>query len=212
MKILILEKATLDAVAYEASDVLSRGGIILYPTDTIYGLGCDALSDTAVKKIYTLKGRVEEKNMSCMVSDRAHIEKLGVITRDSEILAKHFLPGALTLVLSKHDTITSGIAHGRDTIGVRIPNHPFSLSLAYIFGKPITVTSANISGMPTEHTVEKILAQFGNKADLIDLVIDAGTLPSSVPSTVVDCTVSPPRILREGAISSHDIFAVLHKE
>ncbi len=212
MKILTLENASLDAVASEASRVLSRGGIILYPTDTIYGLGCDALSDEAVKKIYILKGRREEKNISCVVSDRAGIEKLGVITRDVEILVKHFLPGALTLVLPKHDHITSGIARGRDTVGVRIPNHPFSLSLARTFGRPITATSANISGMPTENTIEKILAQFGKKADLIDLVIDAGILPSSLPSTVIDCTVSPPRILREGAISSKDIFAVLHKE
>jgi len=212
MKILTLEKDTRDEVVREASQVLSRGGIVLYPTDTIYGLGCDALSDTAVKKIYLLKGRLEEKNISCVVSDRAHIEKLGVITRNIEILAKHFLPGALTLVLQKHDHITSGIAHGRDTVGVRIPDHPFSLSLARTFGKPITATSANISGMPTENTVEKILAQFGEKAEFIDFVIDAGTLPSSLPSTVVDCTVSPPRILREGALSSQDIFAVLHKK
>lgn len=209
MKIVLLTLENIDQVAAEAALVLSRGGIIVYPTDTIYGLGSDALDDEATKKVYTLKGRNQDNTLSCMVSGMQNIEQLGLITEDVEKIALSFLPGPLTLVITKHDNVTTGIAAGRNTIGIRIPNHPFSLTLAKTFGKPITATSANISGMPTEDSVEKILAQFGDTAGHIDLVIDAGILPPSPPSTVVNMSVTPPQILRQGAISPEKIFEAL---
>ena len=179
--------------------------IILYPTDTLYGLGVDATNPEMVQKLNTLKGRGSEKHLSIAVADTAMLEKYAEITPLAERLIEKFLPGKLTLILNVRDPGFGHIAY-EGTIGVRIPNQEQVLELIREFGKPITATSANVSGMTPERTPESILKQFGEKAGMITKVIDIGELPPSEPSTVVDARGEKPVIIREGAISKVAIF------
>lgn len=188
-----------------AVDVLRAGGIILYPTDTLYGFGGDALSNEVVEKIQRIKGRDEKKPIHAIVADMEMAGRYGEIHETARQLAGKFLPGPLTLILKKKKGIDTGIAKGMETFGIRIPDNRFCLDLAHEFGKPYTTTSANLAGQETERSVEAILAQLGEKANLIDLVIDAGELPERMPSTVVDVSSGEVRILREGAIPVQDL-------
>jgi L-threonylcarbamoyladenylate synthase len=193
------------SAASRAAQVLATGGIILYPTDTLYGLGADAFSDSAVDKIYAVKGREIGKPIHCIVADVASLQGYGEMNDAARSLAQRFLPGPLTLILKKYPGIDGGIAREMETIGIRIPADAFCTALALAFARPYTTTSANISGMKPELSVDRILAQLGERASLIDLIIDAGTLPERLPSTVVDVSSGEPAILREGAIPSAEI-------
>ena len=196
----------------KALAALSAGGVILFPTDTLYGFGADALSDEAVEKIYKIKGRDERKPMHAVASDIAMMEEYAGVPDMARMLAKEFMPGALTLILRKRDGINTGIAHGIPTIGFRIPNNPFCLKLAKEFGRPFTATSANRSGEKPECNARTILEQLGEGRNKIDLFIDAGELPECQPSTVVDCSGKEPIILREGAIPASDIWNAIRGE
>ena len=182
---------------------------MLYPTDTLYGLGADALSDTAIAKIYTIKERDTGKPMHAIVADVAMAERYAEVDDRARTLAEKFLPGPLTLILEKKPSVATGIGRGMDTIGIRIPDDAFCRALARVFDAPITTTSANKSGLSTARRVDKILEQLGERAQKIDLIIDAGELSESKPSTIVDLTGPKPLILREGAISSSEILALL---
>lgn len=173
--------------------------IVLYPTDTLYGLGVDATDARMIERLKGLKGRGNEKHISIAVSDLEMMRAYAEVTPLAERLADAFLPGKLTLVLTPKN-LPEELGTGTGEIGVRIPDHDQALGLIRVLGVPITATSANVSGMPTEHTPEKILAQFGTKAGMITNVIDGGELPPSEPSTVVDARGDTPIIIREGAI------------
>lgn len=175
-----------------AAKVLEQGGVVLYPTDTLYGLAADWTNAEAVRKLYAVKARDVHKPVSIVVLNIAAIETLVVLTPQARALAERFLPGALTLV-------APGQGSG-ERIGVRIPDDEFCKELSQTFGKPFTATSANISGEPACTTVDAILAQFGARASGIDLVIDDGERGSSMPSTVVSFMTDMPEIVREGAI------------
>jgi len=189
-----------------ATAVLRAGGIVLYPTDTLYGLGADALSDEAVARIQRIKGRDEKKPIHCVVADMEMAERYGDFNDTAHLLAKEFWPGPLTIVVKKKSGVESGIAKGMDTIGIRIPKSDFCFALAREFGKPYTTTSANVGGRIPERSVKKILAQLGSAASQIDLVVDAGELPPREPSTIVDASGAKPVILREGAVPSEEIW------
>lgn len=184
---------------------MRAGGVVLYPTDTLYGLGADALSDEAVAKVRRIKEREKGKPIHCIVADIEMAEQYGEFNNTARLLAKQFLPGLLTLVLKKKGGIDSGIARNIETIGIRIPKNDFCLALAKEFGKPYTTTSANISGEASERSVRKILARLGKAASGINLVIDAGELPERQPSTVVGVSGSDIVILREGAVPAERI-------
>lgn len=192
-----------------AADRIRSGEVVLYPTDTLYGLGADALSDEAVAKIYAIKGREEGKPIHAIVADLDMVARYGEVDEVARILAKRFLPGPLTLILKKKTGIETGIGKGIDTIGIRIPDNNFCKELVDRFGGPITTTSANPSGIMPARTVAAILDQFEDRADMIALSIDAGELPARAPSTVVDLSGERPVILREGAIPSSDIWEAL---
>lgn len=208
MNPVILDAKRTEAIAH-AADALRAGGVIVYPTDTLYGLGADALSDEAVSKIHTIKGRDEHKPIHAIVADLEMAERFAYIDGTARILAEKFLPGPLTLILKKKDGIETGIAKGIDTFGIRIPDNSFCRQLVESFGGPITTTSANRAGMHPMPTVQGILEQFGEQAELIACSIDAGEAPKRVPSTVVDCSGERPIILREGAISADEIWDTL---
>lgn len=182
--------------------------IVLYPTDTLYGLGVDATNPKAIARLKELKGRDERKHISIAVSDVGMMREYAEVTPLAEKLLHTFLPGKLTIII-KPKNLPHELGVGTGEIGVRIPNHPEALNLIKELGRPITATSANVSGMEPEGTPEKILRQFGEKAQMITNVIDAGELPPSEPSTVVDARGATPIIIREGAISSQEILEAL---
>lgn len=193
-----------EAVA-KAAEVLRAGGVILYPTDTLYGLGADALSDEAVAKVRKIKWRDAHKPIHAIVADVEMAAKYGVVDEKAFALACAYMPGPLTLILKKKKGIDTGIGKGMETFGIRIPDHPFCLDLARAFDGAFTTTSANAAGIAPERSVEKILEQFGDNAHKIDLMIDAGELPERLPSTIVDVSSGTAKVLREGAIPSSEI-------
>jgi L-threonylcarbamoyladenylate synthase len=205
-------KATDQAAVVAAVTTLKAGGIILYPTDTIYALGVDARSAAALNRLYTLKGRPDNKPVSVLVSNLEVAATLGTLSDDAQLLAETFLPGPLTLVLPLRLETALAASREQTTVGVRIINHPFCAQLAVTADFPITATSANRSGELTATTVADILAQFGVAASNIDLIIDGGPLIGRTPSTVVDTTVTPLTLLRAGALPWEEVLAALQKE
>jgi L-threonylcarbamoyladenylate synthase len=209
MEVLHLNAENIEQCAAQAAAVLRAGGVILYPTDTLYGLGADAFSDEAVAKVYEIKKRDEHKPMHCVVADMTMAETYAELDGRARVLAEQFLPGALTIVVRKKPDVVTGIGKGIETLGIRIPENAFCLSLAHAFGKPYTTTSANLSNAPQGRRLDHILAQLGTHAHLIDLVVDAGELPMRLPSTIVDISAAKPNILREGMISARQIGEAL---
>ena len=182
--------------------ILKKGGVIAFPTDTVYGLGADAFNSTAVEKIYEIKNRPKHRKLPLLIADIERLTTLAnPIPEIARFLARRFWPGGLTLVLSKTDSLPVYLASG-PTMAVRIPNHPVCLALIQHLGNPIIGTSANISGQPTALTAEEVGQQLGGK---IDFIINGGKCPGGKESTVVDITRESPIILRQGIIPSDDI-------
>ena len=185
--------------------ILQKGGVIAFPTDTVYGLGGDAFNSTAVERIYEIKNRPRHMQLPVFIAD---IERLATLANPipecARFLARRFWPGGLTLVLPKADLVPAYLAPG-PTIAVRIPNHPVCLTLIEHLGNPIIGTSANISSRPSVLTADEVEQQLGGK---IDFVIDGGKCPGGRESTIVDVTCEPPVILRQGIIPSHEVDKV----
>jgi L-threonylcarbamoyladenylate synthase len=204
MIILAIEKVGLNEAAKKAAEVLSKGGIVLFPTDTLYGLAVDGRDIIAAMHLKELKGRAGDKFISVVVKDKEMIKEYAVIPSEAERLIDSYLPGPLTIALPSRGKELAHLATD-DTVRVRIPDDSFTLSLSKEFNAPYTATSANLSGFPTMHTVSEILAQFGEDAEKIDLVIDGGARGGEVPSTVVRVVEGEPEIVREGALSREDL-------
>lgn len=173
----------------KAIEILEDGGIILYPTDTLYALGVDARNPEAIQKLFDLKKRSPEKSFSITLSSIEEIGRYAHETPLSKELAEKYLPGPLTLVLQKKDSLANNLT-ADNTVAIRVPDHPFTKQLTF----PITATSANISGEETFHTPETILETFS-----VDFVVDGGELSAS-PSTIVDARGGEPIVLRQGSI------------
>lgn len=183
-----------------------KNTVILYPTDTVYGLGVDATDAEAVRALIQLKGRPDGKPISIIVLDMAMAGEYAVVTPLAERLAKKFLPGKLSIVLTAKDNLPTELTGGTGTVAIRIPDHPAPARLVRELGRPITATSANVADMPTERTVTGILAQFGEKSAMIYHSGVETEIPESLPSTLVDARGDVPLILREGAIPTSDIL------
>lgn len=207
-----LEEGNIKTAVTRAAEILRAGGVILYPTDTLYGLGADAFSDAAFQKICAIKDRDERRPIHAVFESLAMAEAYAEISPLGRRLAEAFLPGPLTLVFKKKPSVTTGIGHNLSSIGVRIPKNKFCLALAHEFGKPYTTTSANMSGAEPPPTFEGIEKQLGVNTRFIGLAIDGGTPPKYLRSTVVDVREREPYILREGVISSAEIGKALGVE
>lgn len=194
-----------DKVLREAREILLRGGLVAYPTDTVYGLGANPLDERAVLRAFEAKRR-EAKPMPVLVSSPEAAEKLVEVTDEARKLMERFWPGGLTLVLTKKPVVPDVVTCGLPSLGVRMPNHPIALELAELIGGYILGTSANISGQPAPKSAEEAVEQLGGS---VDLVIDAGPCPVGVPSTVVDLTARPPRVVRAGAVSPEEVLREL---
>jgi L-threonylcarbamoyladenylate synthase len=182
---------------------LNKGGVVAFPTDTVYGLGASFLDEEAVEKIYIVKRRARGLPIPLLLSEESQLDE--VARRVPEIarrLARRFWPGALTLVLPKSPSVPDAVTAGGDTVAVRIPDHPIAISLIRGLGVPLAATSANISGGASPVTAEDVRSQLGGE---VDLIIDGGRCRVGVESTVIDVTGETPTILREGAISRDEI-------
>jgi len=208
MEVLQLANETIGECVTRAAEVLRAGGVILYPTDTLYGLGADAFSNAAFQKVCEIKDRDERRPIHAVFENLATVEMYAEVSPLGRRLAQAFLPGPLTLVFKKKPSVTTGIGRNLSTIGVRIPRNKFCIALAHEFGKPYTTTSANMSGAEPPATFEGIVRQLGGNTQLIDLAIEGSALPSYLRSTVVDVRDEQPFVLREGAISAAEIEKV----
>ena len=188
MEVLKLSSENLNEMVQKTARSIRRGQIVICPTDTVYGLICDATNQKAVKRIILLKRRSPQKPIPVFVKDIKMAKRLAEINRTQAAFLKEVWPGAVTAVLKRKNS--------QGTIGLRIPNHKWLLGLAEQLNRPLTGTSANISGKPASTEIKEVLEQFKNKKYQPDLVIDAGNLAKSKPSTVVDLTLWPPKILR----------------
>ncbi len=189
----------------KAIQTINSGGIVAIPTDTVYGIGTGAFDRVGIQKLFEIKKRDENKAIAILLSD---LLQLALVCSSSgkyaELLGEAFWPGALTLVVPKHPSVPEVISP-LPTIGVRIPDHPFTRALIRVCG-PLAVTSANISGQPSPTNAQDVLHQMDG---LVDLVIDGGQSKIGISSTVVDCTGPIFQILRSGSVSEEQIRRVI---
>jgi len=190
-----------------AAEVIRRGELVVFPTETVYGLAADALNEAAVRLVFEAKGRDQTRALPVQI---AGVEQLSRVASDipagALALAARFWPGPLTLVLPKSDAVPDILTGGGKTIGVRVPDHPVALALLRELDTPIVATSANVSGRSAPRSAGCAIRGFGN---LVSIALDAGECRIGVPSTVVDLTVKPPSIVRQGAIGREEIEAVI---
>ena len=177
-----------------AISVLKRGGTIVYPTDTVYGIGANILDVEAVQKVYQVKKRSPLKPISACVSKIEDIHKIAYMDKNTEKMVEKILPGPFTVILKKKENVPSILTSGGEKIGVRIPDSKVCMELSSAF--PITTTSANISGEKIPESLNGILKQVGGG---VDLILDAGVCKHGIHSTVIDMTDSP-KIVRKGAV------------
>ncbi len=204
MKTHVIDFEKQDAVQL-ALEQIQAGGIIAFPTDTVYGLGSSPFDPTAITKLFSVKGRDFNKAIAILISD---ISQLPLLTEGfsptAESLAKFFWPGALTLIVNKKKDLPS-ILSPFPSIGIRMPNHVFALDLLRITG-PLAVTSANRSGGKNPLTAKDVLEQLDGH---VELLIDGGQCPGGIPSTVIDCTFPDIKFIRVGAITEEMIKKAL---
>jgi L-threonylcarbamoyladenylate synthase len=192
-----------------AVHTLQRGGTVVMPTDTLYGLGCNALDATAVGRLFDIKHRSYVKALPILIRDLSWARELSYVTPEQEQLIANFWPGKVTFVLPRRPIVPAIACGGGQTVGLRAPDHPFLQALLRHLGYPVAGTSANTSGQEPEANVELIAASLATRAPQPDLILDAGVLPHSEPSTVVDLSGRSPRILRQGAVRADRILALL---
>jgi len=186
-----------------AVEVLKAGGLVIFPTETVYGAGVDATNQEAVKKLLAYKTRREGKPLSIAVPDQELALKYVEINEQAKKLYQRFLPGPVTIISKGLGKVASGVESEFGTLGVRIPDHGLLLKILKEFGRPITATSANASGKRRPYSIKNILDNISNKQQsLINLVLDAGELPKNKPSTVIDTTLSTPTTLRVGKVKT----------
>ena len=183
--------------------VLKKGGVIAFPTDTVYSLGASIYNESAVRKLYRIKERPFDKALPVLVADVAQMKQVATkLPTLAYRLAERFLPGALTLILPKSGKIHGVVTGGGDTVAVRIPDHPVPIALIKGLGGPIIGTSANKSGHKSGITASEVKDSLG---DSVDLIIDGGKSPGGKESTIIDLTKDKPKIVREGAIPRSEI-------
>ena len=192
-----------------AVEVLANGGVAAIPTDTLYGLAASAFDESAVLKVYELKGRPEGMALPLLLSEAEDVRVCAEdVPEAAWTLMERFWPGALTLVVRKRATVPDIVTAGLDTVALRVPDHPVARAIAKTLGAPITGTSANLSGRPGITNAADVRREFG---DTIDFVLDGGEAPGGVASTIVDVSDGELRVLREGAVSKDEIEAALGK-
>ena len=203
-----IDKNQIDEDAIrEAGEILREGGLVAFPTETVYGLGANALDEEAAKKTYEAKGRPSDNPLIVHIAD---LEDLSEITEnlppETELLAKHFWPGPLTMIFEKSSLVPYGTTGGLDTVAVRMPSDLIARNLILAAGGYVSAPSANTSGRPSPTTAEHVWEDLNGK---IEMIIDGGSVDIGLESTILDMTVSPPMILRPGAITADMLEEVI---
>ena len=190
--------------------ILREGGVVAVPTDTLYGLAADAFNPDAIERVFAVKERPEGLALPVLMADAG---QLSMVAADVPLrvarVAEAFWPGPLTLIVKRKEELPSRLTAGYPTVAVRVPDHPVPRELARQLGRPITGTSANISGAADPQTVDELRRQVG---DRVDLVIEEGPIPAGTASTIVDVSGDEPRLIREGAIPFEEIAALLNSQ
>lgn len=198
-RVITVDAAAPSPSAIEAAAAALRAdGLVAFPTETFYGLGAAALRPAAVRRVVEIKGRADDKPLLVLVDSVAMVTRvaLEVPAPARELMARHW-PGALTLVLRARPGVPREVTAGSGTVGVRLSAHPLARALVSALGEPVTAPSANPAGAPPPTTAAEVAAYFG---EAVDLVLDGGATPGGEPSTVLDVTVEPPRVIRAGAV------------
>ncbi|MGH7389331.1 MAG: L-threonylcarbamoyladenylate synthase [Candidatus Rokuibacteriota bacterium] len=197
-EVLAVDAETPEAsVLSRAAGVLEAGGLAAFPTETFYGLGASALDADAVRRVFALKGRPESRPLLVLVDGVLAAERIAEVPPHARALMERYWPGALTLVLRARPIVPDEVTAGTGTVGVRVPAHAVARGLARALGRPVTAPSANPTGAPPPTTADEVRRYFDGR---LPLVLDGGPTPGGLPSTVLDVTVDPPRLLRAGAV------------
>lgn len=182
-----------------AGDILKQGGLVAFPTETVYGLGADALNEDAARKIYEAKGRPSDNPLIVHITNMEALEHIvRQIPETARAVAKKYWPGPLTMIFEKSDAVPLGTTGGLDTVAVRMPDHPVAQALIDAGGGYIAAPSANTSGRPSPTTADHVAVDLSGR---IDMIVDGGPVEIGVESTILDMTVDPPMILRPGAVT-----------
>lgn len=197
-------KTLHDGDLEEIASMLRAGGVVAFPTDTAYGLAADPFNESAVERIFRIKGRPETKPILLLV-DSLDMAVTAVQPEETfHRVAREFWPGPITIITRAVPSLPAIVTAGTNTIGLRWPVAPFATSLSRTLGKPVTATSANRTGLPSTITAAEVREQLGES---VDALIDGGTLPSRSGSTLLDVTVDPPMVLRDGPVSFESLAA-----
>jgi len=206
MKTEILLASDLSAMS-RALELVRRGEIVALPTDTVYGIMADGLNADAIEKLFSAKDRPSHKAIQLLIADAWDLERVAAqVSPNARKLAETFFPGGLTLVVTARADLPKNLRADTNTIGVRLPDAPLVRELARALGRPLAATSANRSGGANPRTAQDALKDLDGR---IALIVDGGATPGNLASTVLDCTVEPPRVLRAGAIALAEIERVL---
>lgn len=199
-------EAELDA----AVRFLREGGVATIPTDTLYGLAADAFNSDAIERVFAIKERPEGMALPVLLAD---MEQLSLVAREvpeaAQVLAEAYWPGPLTLIVWRAEGLPPRLTAGNATVAVRVPDHPVPRELAQRLGRPITGTSANISGAPDPKSLDELRRQVGER---VHCVVSAGPVPAGTASTIVDLTGDAPKLIREGAIPFAEIAGILGRD
>jgi len=194
-----------DAIA-EAAAVIRRGGLVAFPTETVYGLGANALDPAAVRRIFAAKGRPGDNPLIVHLAGAGQVPAVAVPLPAVDILARRFWPGPLTLVLPRRSVVPDETTAGLDTVAVRVPDHPVALALIRASGCPIAAPSANRSGRPSPTRADHVWADLRGR---IDMILDGGEAGIGLESTVIDLTADPPVLLRPGGVTVEELAEIL---
>lgn len=194
----------------EAIDVIKKGGTIIFPTDTVYGLGCDATNEKAVERIFRIKKRPENKPIPVLISDIEMAKQFSYFDKSAEKILLSVWPGPVTVVLQKKiNSLPELVSAGKATVGLRIPDYKIAHFLTAKCNVPLAATSANITGKPASNEIDKVLGQFEKMSSRPDLVLDAGDLKFAAPSTILDLSKGKPIITRVGSVNKKKLFEII---
>lgn len=191
----------------EVIECLKAGGVAAFPTDTVYGLGVVYDDESALNRLKEAKGRPENKPIPLMISNLKQIESVAVVSEKAKKLIQKFMPGAFTIILKKRENVPAYVTNGFDTIGIRMPDDDFILELMNRIGKPMLVTSANMSGMPTGTTFIEVIEQLEGRIDMIV----KGMCGCKESSTIVDASTDAVKLIRKGPISEDEIMKIVEE-
>jgi len=210
MAVIIIDPNKPDPQALsEAAHIIMQGGIAIYPTETVYGIGVRYDVEQALRRLFNLKGRVDNKPVLLLLPRADGLQRISSrVPPEARLLAKRFWPGPLTLVVPARPDMPALVTGGGKSVGCRVSSHPVAAGLALACGLPITSTSANLSGGPNPSSVADITPDVIARADI---VLDAGPTPGTLPSTVYDVSQHPFRLVRPGVIAEADINRALQK-